>query len=114
MVVAPHRDGGPAQFLQRLLPAPGRSLSGTCTWAAAQRLANPLSVSELARHAGWAPRTFARRFLAETGTTPQRWLSAERVLAARRLLEVTDATRSGVPQAEGQAGRAPLQPRSEP
>ncbi len=37
---------------------------------ALQRLDQPLSVANLARHAGWAPRTFARRFLAETGTTP--------------------------------------------
>jgi len=47
-------------------------------------------VADLARHAGWAPRTFARRFLAETGTTPQRWLTAQRCLEARRLLELTD------------------------
>jgi transcriptional regulator GlxA family with amidase domain len=47
-------------------------------------------VADLARHAGWAPRTFARRFVAETGTTPQRWLTAQRLLEARRLLELTD------------------------
>lgn len=57
---------------------------------ALQRLDQPLSVANLARHAGWAPRTFARRFLAETGTTPQRWLTAQRLLEARRLLELTD------------------------
>jgi transcriptional regulator GlxA family with amidase domain len=35
-------------------------------------------------------RTFARRFLAETGTTPHRWLTLQRVLLAQRLLEDTD------------------------
>jgi len=35
-------------------------------------------------------RTFARRFLAEAGTTPLRWLTRQRVLHARRLLEDTD------------------------
>ena len=34
-------------------------------------------------------RTFARRFVAETGTTPHRWLTTQRVLLARRLLEDT-------------------------
>ncbi len=89
MVVAPHRDGGQAQFLQRPVPATGSGLASTCAWAL-DRLAEPLSVAHLARHAGWAPRTFARRFLAETGTTPLRWLTAQRLLEARWLLEATD------------------------
>jgi transcriptional regulator GlxA family with amidase domain len=89
MVVAPHRDGGQAQFVQRPEPATGEGLASTCTWAL-ERLAEPLTVADLARHSGWAPRTFARRFLAETGTTPLRWLTAQRLLEARRLLETTD------------------------
>lgn len=89
MVVAPHREGGQAQYLQRPLPPPGTGLAATCAWALAH-LEQPLSVADLAQHAGWAPRTFARRFLAETGTTPLRWLAAQRLLEARRLLEATD------------------------
>lgn len=34
-------------------------------------------------------RTFARRFVAETGTTPHKWLTTQRVLHARQLLEET-------------------------
>ena len=89
MVVAPHRDGGQAQYLQRPLPSSGTGLAATCAWAL-ENLAEPLTVTALAQHAGWAPRSFARRFVAETGTTPLRWLVAQRVLEARRLLEVTD------------------------
>ncbi|MGH9061101.1 MAG: helix-turn-helix domain-containing protein, partial [Acidimicrobiales bacterium] len=89
MVVAPHREGGQAQFLQRPLPAPGDGLASTSAWAL-DRLAEPLTVADLARHAGWAPRTFARRFRSETGTTPLRWITAQRLLEARRLLEATD------------------------
>jgi transcriptional regulator GlxA family with amidase domain len=89
MVVAPHREGGQAQFLHRPLPDPGTGLSATCTWAV-ERLAEPLTVADLARHAGWSPRSFARRFVAETGTTPLRWLAAQRLHEARRLLEGTD------------------------
>jgi len=89
MVVAPHREGGQAQFLQRPLPGAGDGLAPTCAWAL-DRLTEPLTVAALARHAGWAPRTFARRFRSETGTTPLRWLTAQRLVEARRLLEATD------------------------
>ena len=57
----------------------------TTHWAAATR-----PVDAMARHAAVSPRTFARRFAAETGTTPLQWLLAQRVLLARRLLETTD------------------------
>jgi AraC family transcriptional activator FtrA len=89
MVVAPYRDGGQAQFLTRPLAAAGDGLAATCEWMVAH-LADPLTVDDMARHAGWARRTFARRFLAETGTTPLRWLAAQRLDEARRLLETTD------------------------
>jgi AraC family transcriptional activator FtrA len=89
MVVAPHREGGQAQLLQRPVPPPGESLAGTCAWAL-DHLTEPLTVADLARHAGWAPRTFSRRFAAETGMAPLRWLTAARVREARRLLESSD------------------------
>lgn len=101
MVVAPHREGRQAQYVQRPLPSSGAGLAATCAWAL-ERLAEPLTVPAMAAHAGWAPRTFARRFLAETGNTPLRWLAAQRLLEARRLLETTDlavdqvAARSGL------------------
>jgi transcriptional regulator GlxA family with amidase domain len=89
MVVAPHREGGQAQWLQRPMLPPGQSLAGTCEWAL-EHLAETLTVAVLASHAGWAPRTFSRRFVAETGIAPLRWLTAARVREARRLLEVSD------------------------
>jgi AraC family transcriptional activator FtrA len=89
MVVAPHRDGGQAQWLERPLPEPGQGLAATCQWVL-QHLADPLTVADLARHAGWAPRTLTRQFAAQTGLAPMRWLTAARVREARRLLEATD------------------------
>jgi len=89
MVAAMHRTGGQAQFIARPLPEAGPGLEATCTWAV-QEMQRTLTVAELAAHAGYAPRTFARNFLAETGLTPLRWLTAQRVLEARRLLEATD------------------------
>jgi transcriptional regulator GlxA family with amidase domain len=101
MVVAPHRDDGQAQWLERPVPPPGEGLAATCAWAM-EHLAEPLTVAGLARHAGWAPRTLAGRFVAETGLAPRRWLTAARIREARRLLEVTGlpiddvAVRSGL------------------
>ncbi len=90
IVVAPHRDGGQAQFVDAPLPAADeRGLARTRAWAL-DRLRDPLTVAAMARHAGCSERTFARRFRSETGTTPLRWLLHERVLHARRLLEATD------------------------
>jgi transcriptional regulator GlxA family with amidase domain len=89
MVAAPHRDGGQAQFFKPDPPDTGGSLEATRRWAL-ERLAEPLDVAAMARHAGVSPRTFARRFREETGTTPLQWLLAQRVLEARRLLEDSD------------------------
>ena len=74
IVVAGHREGGQAQFVERPLPAePGGGLAATRAWME-QRLAEPLTVEAMAAHAGYSPRSFARRFVAETGTTPLQWL----------------------------------------
>ncbi|MCU1683734.1 MAG: transcriptional regulator, AraC family with amidase-like domain [Amycolatopsis sp.] len=90
MVVALHRVGGQAQHLRRTLPETGTGgLAETCDWAV-DHLDRPLTVYQLAQHAGYSPRTFARRFRAEIGMTPLRWLTAQRLLEARRLLESTD------------------------
>jgi transcriptional regulator GlxA family with amidase domain len=89
MVAAPHREGGQAQFFKPQLPPFSGSLEPTRSWAL-ERLAEPLDVAAMSRHAGVSPRTFARRFRLETGTTPLQWLLAQRVLEARRLLEATD------------------------
>jgi AraC family transcriptional activator FtrA len=102
MVASPHRAGGQAQFIERALPAApdSGSLEGVRAWAL-DHLTEPLDVATLAARAAVSPRTFARRFVAETGTTPLKWLHAQRVLEARRLLEHTDlsieqvATRAG-------------------
>ena len=90
IVVAPHRSGGQAQFVERPVPeAAGEGLEATRAWTLG-RLHEPLSVGAMARHALMSERSFARRFRAETGTTPLRWLIEQRVAHARRLLERTE------------------------
>ena len=93
MVVPPHRAGGQAQYVETPVPEPGSGddLAEVLNWAL-QRLDEPLTVEILAAHALMSPRTFARRFVAATGTTPHRWLLDQRMLLAQRLLEQGDLT----------------------
>jgi AraC family transcriptional regulator, transcriptional activator FtrA len=100
-VVPPHRDGGQAQYINAPVPAAaGGGLAATQAWAL-ERLHEPLTVDALARHAHMSPRTFARRFVAETGRSPRRWLTAQRIHHARRLLETTDLPVEEVAQRSG-------------
>ena len=89
LVVPAHREGNQAQYISRPLPADGTGMADVCAWAL-QHLDRQLTVADLARRASLSARSFARRFTEETGTTPLRWINAQRVQQARRLLETTD------------------------
>lgn len=90
MVVAPHRDGGQQQFVERpMVGAPAESsMEGLLEWVGAH-LDQEHTVRSMATKQHMSTRTFARRFRAETGTTPHHWLTRQRVLAAQELLEST-------------------------
>jgi len=89
-VVAPWREGGQSQFVERPVPDPGDvGTAATRAWAL-QRLGEPLTLADLAAHAQMSVRTFTRRFREETGSSATRWLVQQRVALARQLLESTD------------------------
>ena len=89
-VVAPWRDGGQAQYVERPVPdASTTSTAATRRWAR-DRLGDPLPLSELAGHANMSVRTFTRRFQAEVGVSPTQWLQQLRIEEACALLESTD------------------------
>lgn len=92
MVVPPHRDGGQAQFIRRPLPRTACDTLGEVIGWMARHLDGEITVEQLAERAHMSPRTFARRFLQETGTTPYQWVLRQRVLLAQELLESTDET----------------------
>lgn len=100
-VVAPWREGGQAQFIEHPVPADAdRSTSATRQWVL-DRLAEPLTLKDLAGHAHMSERTFTRRFRAEVGTSPLKWLIQCRLGHARHLLETTDLTVAGIATACG-------------
>jgi AraC family transcriptional regulator, transcriptional activator FtrA len=108
MVVPPHRDGGQRQYVEAPLPPPrvGETLVPLLDWLV-EHLDRPHTVETLAARAHMSPRTFARRFRAETGTTPYSWLTAQRLLLAERLLEETDEPVEVVAERSG-FGTAPV------
>ncbi|MDQ3757097.1 MAG: GlxA family transcriptional regulator [Actinomycetota bacterium] len=102
LVVFARRPGGQAQFSAQLLAHPARTpaVAALQQWLP-DHLEEDLGVEALARRAAMSPRTFARLFRAETGTTPAAYVEALRVEAARRLLETTDLTVAAVAGAVG-------------
>jgi transcriptional regulator GlxA family with amidase domain len=93
MVVPPHREGGQAQYIEAPVATTteGNPLQDVMSWALTN-LGEPLTVAAMAKHARVPGRTFARHFRAVTGTTPLRWLHVQRIAAAQRMLETTDAS----------------------
>ena len=90
IVVPPHRDGGQAQFIARPVPdCDAETLGPLLQWIVGN-LHEDLDVESLARRSLMSPRTFARRFRAETGATPHSWVTRQRVQRAEELLERSD------------------------
>ena len=90
LVIAPHREGGQAQYIERPVPRRANDPIGrTVAWAL-EHLSEPLPVERLARTAQMSTRSFIRAFSEATGTAPATWVRAQRVREAQRLLESTD------------------------
>ncbi|SDQ30492.1 GlxA family transcriptional regulator [Arthrobacter crystallopoietes] len=91
LVVAPHRSGGQAQYIERPILHPGGTnpIAEALDWAI-EHLGDKISVDDLAKASHMSRRSFIRAFRAATGTTPATWLRARRLDEVRRLLEITD------------------------
>jgi transcriptional regulator GlxA family with amidase domain len=102
LVMYLRRPGGQAQFSAQLAVQmaehePLRDLQ-------AYILEHPerdLSVEHLARRVAMSPRTFARHFTHEVGTTPARFVTSARVETARRRLEDSHASLESICSASG-------------
>jgi AraC family transcriptional activator FtrA len=103
LVVAPHRDGGQAQFVDRPVPdADDDRLQAAIAWAL-EHLDERITLEQLAARAFMSTRTFTRQFRRTVGQTPMAWLVEQRVRASMTLLETTEqpvewvGARSGFP-----------------
>jgi transcriptional regulator GlxA family with amidase domain len=92
MVLPPHRDGGQAQFVDAPIRTRPADTLAPLLDALSEELDQEHTIDSLAQRSAMSPRTFARRFRDETGTSPHLWLTHQRVLLARRMLEVGDDT----------------------
>lgn len=102
LVVFVRRPGGQAQFSAQLRAQAARqpAIAEVQAWLP-DHLDQELTVDKLARRAGMSPRSFARSFREQTGTTPGAHIEELRVEAARRLLETTDLTVAAVARTVG-------------
>ncbi|MGI5507111.1 GlxA family transcriptional regulator [Lentzea sp. CA-135723] len=88
VVASPARDGAEPQYVDVLSPVRA-DLSEVRSWAMAH-LGEAITVDRLAARGNLGRRTFIRHFERETGHPPMRWVTLQRVLSARRLLETSD------------------------
>jgi transcriptional regulator GlxA family with amidase domain len=95
------RDGGQAQYIESPVPAAAGAGTGTTRAWVLDRLAEPVTLEEMAGHARMSVRTFTRRFRDETGLSPRQWLLRRRVEHARVLLESTDLAVDAVARRSG-------------
>jgi AraC family transcriptional activator FtrA len=100
LVMAPHRDGGQAQFIATPVVAGNDSLEPVLRWMT-EHLTEPLTLATIAAQASLSTRTLSRRFRDQIGTTPLQWLIRARLARAQELLETTDLNIAQVAAAAG-------------
>jgi transcriptional regulator GlxA family with amidase domain len=87
MVMPPHRDGGQAQYVDVPIRINNADTLAPLLDQLLDELVDEHTIESLSARSAMSARTFARRFRQETGTTPHLWLTRQRVLLARRMLE---------------------------
>ncbi|TFW27237.1 transcriptional regulator FtrA [Duganella callida] len=101
LVVAPHREGGQAQFLPRPM-AQGEQgrLSKLMDWLRSHP-ERAHTVASMAGRAAMSPRTLQRQFQQATGLGPVEWLIRERVAIAKDMLEDPDVPLTQIAERAG-------------
>ncbi|EFC85809.1 GlxA family transcriptional regulator [Parafrankia sp. EUN1f] len=112
LVVAPHRTGGQAQYIERPLPPveDGDPVAAVIAFALDRLGDVTLDVDAMATHVHLSRRTFDRRFRGRTGSSPLQWLLTQRVLWAQRLLESAGLSVDEVARRAGFADAVALRP----
>lgn len=102
LVIPPHRAGGQKQFVETPVTddVDDDRITQSMTWALAH-LDQPVTVENLASQARMSTRTYLRHFKRTSGTSPIRWLIAQRIQASLPLLETTSAPIGDIAAATG-------------
>jgi len=101
LVVAPHREGGQAQFVPRPVASDERGrLARLLDFIRAHPEA-PHTLKALAARAAMSERTLQREFRAATGQAPYEWIVGERIGRARELLESTGLAQTVIAERVG-------------
>lgn len=102
LVIAPHRQGGQAQFIERPVPTSSSDnrFSQVLEWVSGH-LEQEHSIDSLAQRASMSRRNFTRHFRHATGTSFKQWLLSQRLAHAQRMLESGDASIEVVAQKAG-------------
>ena len=87
MVMAPHREGGQAQFIDRPVPRHADDRLGPLLESVRRRPGERWTIARMARRVAMSQRTFIRRFHDSTGMSPGDWVIGARLELARFLLE---------------------------
>ncbi len=86
LVIAPHRDGGQAQFAPRPVPPTDNSPIAGLIERIRTAPGADHSIAAMSQSVHMSRRSFHRRFSEATGTSPMEWLIRERVAYAKDLL----------------------------
>lgn len=88
LVIAPHRAGGQAQYIETPVPAPSADgrVAAAMAWAL-EHLDTAITLDDMAAQSAMSRRSFLRQFAKATGSTPIKWLTEQRIQASLPLLE---------------------------
>jgi AraC family transcriptional regulator, transcriptional activator FtrA len=101
LMVAPHREGGQAQFVPRPVASDERGrLARLLDFIHAHPEARH-TLKSLAARAAMSTRTLQREFRAATGQAPYEWIVGERIGRARELLESTGLAQAAIAERVG-------------
>jgi len=88
LVLAAHRGGGQAQFVEEPIPQSSSSFSDALDWAISNIDQN-INVHKFAQRAQMTRRTFDRQFRKSLNMSAKEWLTKQKLQRAKRLLETT-------------------------
>ncbi|MFC4699058.1 GlxA family transcriptional regulator [Glaciecola siphonariae] len=89
LVVPLERAGGQQQFIKHGVDPSSDAMAYILDWIV-KHIHTDITVDRLAKQANMSPRTFARKFMQQTGISPMKWINQTRIFRARELLETTD------------------------